>query len=172
MNVLSANPMPWYRVPLVWLLIALPLAAVAGGFATLWLAVKSDDGLVVDDYYRRGQEINLDLKRDRAAAARGLTAQMRFDSARREARIELNLPVEQLPVQLHVQLRHATRSGHDRQMLLARAPDGSYRAGLLDLGFGRYHVQLAAEDWRLLGSLNVPGDASIEIFPVVRAGTR
>jgi hypothetical protein len=156
---------------MVWLLIALPLAAVVAGFATLWLAVKSDDGLVVDDYYRRGQEINLDLKRDRAAAARGLKAQMLFDSARREARIELNLPVKQLPAQLEMQLLHATRPGHDRQMLLGRAPDGSYRTALLGLSPGRYYVQLAAEDWRLLGSLNVPGDARIEILPVVRAQT-
>ena len=168
----AAQPTSWYRVPLMWLVVALPLVAVVAGFTTLWLALKSDDGLVVDEYYRRGQEINLDLKRDRAAAARGLKARMQLDRARREVSIELNLAVKQLPAQLEVQLLHATRQGSDRRMSVARTPDGSYRTALLGLNPGRYDVQLAAEDWRLLGSLNVPSDASIEILPVVHSEPR
>ena len=52
---------PWFREPWVWLLIALPASAVLGGMVTIWIAVDSDDGLVVDDYYKRGLEINKKL---------------------------------------------------------------------------------------------------------------
>jgi len=80
----------WYRVPAVWLLIALPLTAVAAGFFLLGAAIQSDDGLVVDDYYRRGKEINLDLARDRAAAVHDVKAAVQLDAARGEVRIDLS----------------------------------------------------------------------------------
>ena len=53
---------PWYREPWVWLMIALPASAVVGGIITIYLAVSTSDGLVVDDYYKRGKAINLDLR--------------------------------------------------------------------------------------------------------------
>lgn len=162
----------WYRVPMVWLLVAFPLWAVIGGFTMLWLASATDDGLVVDDYYRRGQEINLELKRDRAAAARGLSARVHIDYARREARVELRRAGRSPPDPLQVQLLHATRQGYDREFVLTPGADGSYHTALLGLAPGHYHVQLAAEDWRLLGSLHLPGDERIEILSHPGAAAR
>ena len=164
MNVTPHESVAWYRVPIVWLLIALPLVAVVGGFTTLWLAVRSDDGLVVDDYYRRGIEINRTLDRDRAAAARGITAEVRLDGERREARIALEQA--QHPARLQVQLLHATRKGYDRQLTADRHADGSYRVPLTGLVPGQYYVVLAAEDWRLVGSLRIPGDTRLHLVPV------
>ena len=72
----------WYREPLVWLLISFPLTAVIAGFFTLYLAIISKDGLVVDDYYQRGKEINMSLARDRAAARHGLHASVTLDATK------------------------------------------------------------------------------------------
>lgn len=163
---------PWYRVPIVWLLIAVPLSAVAGGFTTLWLALRSNDGLVVDDYYRRGMEINRDLDRDRAAAARGVKARVQLDDARREMRIDLNLPAPQRPQQLRVQLLHATRQGYDRRFMAAPGGDGAYRVPLTGLAPGHYYVQLAAGDWRLVGSLRFPNEAQADIVPLAGLAAR
>lgn len=166
------DPNVWYRVPMVWLLIALPLSAVAGGFTTLWLALRSNDGLVVDDYYRRGLEINRDLDRDRAAAVRGITATVHIDDARRFARIELNIPNARLHTPLRVQLLHATRQGFDRHFSVMRAADGAYHVPLKGLAPGHYYVQLAAGDWRLLGSLRMPRDVSVKLAPVAGLAAR
>ena len=166
MNAARPASVAWYRVPFVWLLIALPLAAVLGGFTTLWLALRSDDGLVVDDYYRRGIEINRTLDRDRAAATRGVSAEIRLDDARREARISLTLPKPHLPALLQVQLLHATRQGHDRQVTTALDAKGDYRVSLLGLVPGHYYIELAADDWRLVGSLHFPDDAQLRVVPV------
>ncbi len=78
-TTMSKQSRPWYRQPLVWMIIAIPLSAVIAGIYTFRLAVISDDGLVVDDYYRKGKEINLDLSRDKAALAHGLNADIRID---------------------------------------------------------------------------------------------
>ena len=61
---------PWYREPWPWLLMAGPAAVVVAGFATLWLAVSSNDGLVADDYYKQGLAINQTLQRE--ALTRGM----------------------------------------------------------------------------------------------------
>ncbi len=65
---------PWYRQRWPWLLMLPPLAAVIGGIVTIVLAVRSDDGMVAADYYKRGLAINAELSRSRRAAELGLSA--------------------------------------------------------------------------------------------------
>ncbi|MBI3900150.1 MAG: FixH family protein [Gammaproteobacteria bacterium] len=166
MNSNIVAQVPWYSVPMVWLLIALPAAAVAAGFTMLWFAIATDDGVVADDYYRRGKEINLVLSRDHAAAAKNLKASLQLDAAQRELLIKLE-PATIQPPQLEVLFLHATREGNDRRLLLSRADDGRYRGQILVLAPGRYNIQLAANDWRLIGSLRAPGDARIDVLPAV-----
>jgi uncharacterized protein len=52
---------PWWKFPLVWMVIAGPAIVVVAGFATLWLAIRTPDPVVAEDYYRRGVEINKTL---------------------------------------------------------------------------------------------------------------
>jgi hypothetical protein len=88
---------PWYRYPWVWLMIAFPLAAVIGGIVTIYLAVTTSDGLVVDDYYRHGKTINRVLARDRAAAEHGLEARIALDAANNRVTVQLGLPASNNP---------------------------------------------------------------------------
>lgn len=63
----SAAPLPdapWWRHGLVWMLIAGPAAVVVAGFATLWLALRTPDPVLAEDYYRRGLDINRTLQSD------------------------------------------------------------------------------------------------------------
>ena len=121
MKVEAQGP-PWYREPLVWLLILFPATAVVSGFATLWLAIGSDDGLVEDDYYRRGKEINRVLSRDRAAQRYGLESTLALDSARDELRMDLAASgLKTLPARVELRFLHATRAGLDRIVSLERA---------------------------------------------------
>ncbi|OGI43464.1 MAG: hypothetical protein A2150_03395 [Candidatus Muproteobacteria bacterium RBG_16_64_11] len=159
----------WYREPLVWMVILIPLTAVAMGVLILVLAIRSDDGLVVDDYYRQGKQINRVLARDRAAAARGLAGEVEFDSARGELRVRLAAGERPAPPEnVEFQLLHATRAGFDKVMVLARAADGAYRAPLPALAPGRWNLQLSAQDWRLVGSLNVPAERRAAVLPAIQ----
>lgn len=40
---------PWWKFPLVWMIIAGPAAVVVAGFVTLWLAVSMPDPVVAQD---------------------------------------------------------------------------------------------------------------------------
>lgn len=161
-----ATPRAWYREPLVWLLISFPLTAVIAGFFTLYLAIISKDGLVVDDYYQRGKEINMSLARDRAAARHGLRASVTLDASKQEVVVQLSASkARTLPTELNVRWLHATRDGFDRTQLLARSADGSYRSAFPELAPGHWYVQIESEDWRLQGSLRIPGDKRLDLKP-------
>ncbi|WP_178055063.1 FixH family protein [Methylophilus methylotrophus] len=50
----------WYQNPFVWLIIGGPLLVVVASFITLYLAITHPDP-AIDDYYRKGIEINKTL---------------------------------------------------------------------------------------------------------------
>lgn len=156
----------WYREPLVWLIITFPLTAVIAGFFTLYLAIISKDGLVVDDYYQKGKEINMSLARDRAAARHGLHADVHLDAAKQAVVVRLGAASGRpLPDRLELRWLHATRAGFDRKQMLMRSPDGRYRGAFPELAPGHWYVQIEAQDWRLQGSLRVPAEARLDLKP-------
>lgn len=61
---------PWYRNPFVWMIIGGPSIVIFASFITLYLALSHPDP-TIDDYYRKGIEINktLDAQRDGMAPA-------------------------------------------------------------------------------------------------------
>lgn len=61
---------PWWKFGHVWLIVAGPLAVVMASFFTLYLALSRPDP-VIEDYYRKGIEINktIDAQRDGMAPA-------------------------------------------------------------------------------------------------------
>lgn len=157
---------PWYRFPFMWLVIALPLISVVLGVTLLTLAIRSDDGLVADDYYRRGKEINLVLGRDRAAAALGLSADVEIDAGTGLVRAKLRSTRDApMPAQLEIKFMHATRAGFDQTLAMARTPAGFYQAGARTLAPGRWDVELATADWRLVGELMAPASTRTELRP-------
>jgi hypothetical protein len=162
----EAKAAPWYRFSFMWLVVALPLVSVVLGIGLLVVAIRTDDGLVADDYYRRGKEINLVLARDRAAAALGLSADLEIDAVTGLVRARLrSTRGAEMPAQIELKFMHATRAGFDQTLALARTPAGFYQAGAGALAPGRWDVELAAADWRLVGELRAPAGTRAELRP-------
>lgn len=63
----------WWRNGYVWLVMAGPLAVVVASFITLYLALKTPDP-AIEDYYRKGIEINKTLNSERDGLAPALQA--------------------------------------------------------------------------------------------------
>ena len=165
----SVDTLPWYRQPLVWMLIAIPASSVVVGMALLWLAAASYDGLVVDDYYKRGLEINRDLERDRSAERLGLSAKVVLDaqSGGVQARILSDDTGALLPDRVILRLLHPTRSGMDQRIDLQLQGKGIYRGTSERLEAGRWHLQLETEQWRIVGRLPVPGTGLSDLSPAI-----
>ena len=152
---LTAAPprtLPWHRQRWPWLLMLGPAIVVVAGFVTLWLAIRSDDGLVADDYYKKGLAINRIIERADRAAALGITATVNVDASGR-ARVSLaaeSQAPEAAPSALRLAVLHPTRAGHDLRTVVVRGPDGDY-VGQLDapLPPGHWRVVVETDAWRL-----------------------
>jgi uncharacterized protein len=156
---------PWYVQPWVWLLIALPATAVVGSMASLYLAVTTSDGLVVDDYYTRGKAINRDLARDRAAQAHRLEARFDIDLAGNRVSLSLKSQDYVPPREMKLSILHPTQPHHDQQVMLEQVGEGQYTAGIGELGRGKWYVQLEADDWRLSGRMQMPLTGPVVLSP-------
>lgn len=148
----SSSPQrPWFREPWVWLIIALPASAVLGGIVTIWLAVVSDDGLVDDDYYKHGLEINKKLDRDKAAIKYGLVANLKISEGQNSIQISFDANDKFVaPSSIKISFLHPTMKGHDQIMILQTDGKGIYASALPSLISSRWYLQIEADDWRLL----------------------
>lgn len=143
---------PWYRHGWPWGLMAAPAAAIAMGAVMVVLALGSDDGLVVDDYYKRGLAINQVLARESRAAELGLAANLAFSPDRTRVRLVLaGAPPGAAAVTLR--LVHPTRKGLDQAVVLERAGSNTLEGTLAPPADGRWHLVLedGAGEWRLAG---------------------
>jgi len=152
----SAPPaVPWYRQLWPWLLISLPASAVVAGFITLWLATTTNNALVVDDYYKEGKAINLQLARDRVASDMGLSGTLRR-APDGSALLELaSAGGSPLPDAIVLRLVHATRAEQDLKMSLQAVRAGVYAATgttLPQAGRWNVHVEDPGSSWRLVAS--------------------
>jgi hypothetical protein len=156
---------PWYREPWPWLLMAGPALVVVASIFTLWLAIRSDDGLVVDDYYKQGLAVNQTLTRDRTALARGYKAELAWDAASGRVRITLSGP-EALPPALQLRIVHPTQAGLDQRVRLIAVGAGAYEAAIDAPRAGRWLVTLEDEEraWRLTGEWRVPQQPVLQLI--------
>lgn len=144
---------PWYRQRWPWLLMLGPAIVVVAGIATLVIAVRSDDGLVADDYYKRGLAINQTLERSDRGTALGLAAWVDLDA---DGNVALKLAAtssdpDALPSTLRLRLAHPTRAGEDRATVLVAAGEGRYAGRIAPVAGGRWRVIVETDRWRLPG---------------------
>lgn len=142
------------------LLAAGPLAVVAASLCTAWIAFKSDDGLVAEDYYKRGLLINQKLKQSASvgAAELGATVWVAVDGQVR-ARLEgSSASTSRAPSTLRLKLEQPARAGQKRIVSLTRDAGGNYVGALGAQPPGRWIVGLESDAWRLpttiVGSLS------------------
>ena len=111
MNDLDSGP--WYRQPWPWILAAGPAIVVVAAFYTAWLAVKSNDGLVTDDYYKKGLSANQTIARSEQATRMGLVAGVRIAGDTLSVRLQASEKGFLMPSTLALTISHPTRAGLD-----------------------------------------------------------
>lgn len=150
---------PWYKQFWPWFLITFPAIAVIAGIATIILAVKSDDGLVKDDYYKAGLAINQTLELKQNAQHLNLVAEVNWDKLTQTITLKLTGKISAKPSRLTMQLAHSTRANHDQNITLFLAPDKkSYTGRLNTIKEGSWIAILEPEEknWRINGRVTLP----------------
>jgi hypothetical protein len=141
-----------------------PALAVVAGVITLVIAVRTFDGMVVDDYYKEGRAIVQAIERTDHARELGLKASVRIADER--LRLELSATdAVSLPETVLLTIAHPTRDGHD-QVLRLSGPGGIFEAAIAPLSAGRWLFQIEDADgrsWKLNGAARLPAEAAFAI---------
>lgn len=168
MSELAAAPSPlarpWYREPMLWLVMTIPAVTVVGGLATVVLAHRHSDDVVADEYRKEGLAVNRDPARDRAAAELGVSASVSLRGELLSVHLERGRAGD--PGQLVVVLSHATRAEHDRLVPLRATPGGDYAGTVPPLARGHWYLEVSPPDrrWRLAGEFT-DAPAALELRP-------
>jgi uncharacterized protein len=164
MNTSAKDTQPWYREPWPWLLMLGPFVVVLAGFYTAWLAVSSSDGLVTDDYYKKGLKVDQTIARSERAKVLGLAAAVRLTSDTLSLRLTATDKEFVAPERLLVMVSHPTRAGLDQTKVLSR--DGAVFAASFRLpasGHWLVSIEDEAKTWRLLGNVVLPAAGEVMI---------
>lgn len=152
MNLPRHDIRPWYREPWPWLLMSGPAIVVVAGCFTAWLAVRTNDGLVAEDYYKQGLAVNQVLERERRAVDMGVKADVLQSG--NQLRVLLHVAgAASMPARMTFTVMHPTQAGKDQAVALAPDGQGFFSGVLARPVEGHWKVTLedAAGLWRLDG---------------------
>lgn len=139
---------PWYKQFWPWVLIGIPAGTVVACAFTIYLAIVSADGVVVDDYYKEGKAINHSKARDERATEMDLSAHLvRGDNG--SIRTLFNQPIQEKSLIIH--FAHATQDDRDLTVALIGNSERAFDAVIQPLPPGKWYVQITPSegDWRL-----------------------
>jgi len=166
LNISSHEKRPWWREPMVWLVIGLPLSAVIAGLTTVYIAYQNADTLVKEGYLKQGFTVVDTLAADEMAANLGLSATVRIRAESLELRLA-STATPPLPTELSLTLAHPTEVNLDVVVPMFQNSDGTYLAKAPELLDVKRTVLLEPADrsWRLRGYWAPPYVDTLELKP-------
>lgn len=144
----------WYKEPYMFLVIGIPLTAVAVGMVMLYNALNGQDSLISDSYYKDGR-IYIQNK-TAINQAKSMLIGAVLEPQDSGLSITISGTFDQAPNILKAQFIHPTLQTLDQDVLLQKYPDGSYKgAAEADLD-GRWRLWLSSPEqgWMLQESIN------------------
>ena len=152
---------PWFREPWPWLLMSGPAIVVVAGIVTAVLAVRTHDGLVVDDYYKQGMNVNRDISRDLNAKTANIQADAVVDADAQRVVLSVQHIAAKTET-LNLIFARATVSGKDRHVTLQRSGPDTFVGALMPLEAGKWYATLDDDShrWRLVSSMNIRDSAA------------
>jgi len=139
---------PWYKQFWPWVLIFLPLCAVVASVSTLFIAIDNKPDMVVEDYYKKGKAINVDLSRLDNAYRLALKFTLAVDNNNIKL---IQTYGETQSAALRLKFIHRTLKVNDFDLLLTASANGEYSYDLPKPLVGKWTIQLESFDayWRI-----------------------
>jgi|TARA_B110000503_G_C7159851_1_gene419128 hypothetical protein len=159
---------PWYKQFWLWFIVTPLLVVFALGFSMLYLAIKTNDGVVVDNYYKDGKGIFVRKDEDALARAQNLRADLLW--ADDKLMVSLTGDLTPLPEALRLLFIFPTAQAGDVSVLLQHQGLGQYQGRLAEPVIGNRQLQIQpvgeSVNWRLHGSGMIPpASASMILLP-------
>ncbi len=156
---------PWYKQFWPWFLISLPVISIVACAGLIYIAVNKGPDMVVDDYYKKGKAINLELSKYDKAKALYLHGELKIIGDRVSFRFTKG-DYKNTP-SLKLSFYHRTIKALDRSLMLTANASGEYTALTEDLAKGSYTVFIEPFDglWKLKENIALPNEQAIAVSP-------
>ena len=153
---------PWYKQLWPWILIAIPVITALKAVHTIIIMQQHSPDLVVDDYYKAGKAINMQLAKYREAALRNLDAHVLVAGNRAVVRFAENTVLEG---SVHLDFYHPTIAERDFALDAERSGELLYVATLPITPSGKWQLVVsdASKEWKLRTTLQLPATAEIKL---------
>ena len=153
---------PWYKQLWPWILIAIPVATALKAVHTVYIMQQHTPDLVVDDYYKEGRAINMQLAKYREAALRNLQATILIAGDKAIVRFAENAVLEG---EVHLDFYHPTLAARDFALDAERSGELLYVANLPLSPTGKWQLVVsdASKEWKLRAELNLPVATEIKL---------
>jgi len=155
----KAEISPWHKQFWPWFIMFFPALAVVAGIATIIIAVKTDDGLVEENYYKAGLAINQTIDDETKAKTLGLSAKINIIAETNQLLLKLSSNENIEAKRLQLKLIHPTIKNRDISIPLLLQNNSQYIGFLNSLPEkGRWYVTLTPENkqWRISSELHIP----------------
>lgn len=159
------NGKQWYAQRWPWLLMLGPFLVVIAASYSGWIAFTRQDALVIDDYYKQGNAINQDLRRDRSATNLEMATTMYYDPNKGVLYGNLTSTGLAMAVKIRILLAHSTQPEKDITLETTTDQQGNFSANLPVLDQARWQVTVesAQRDWRLMSEWKWPQQRALEL---------
>lgn len=155
----------WYKQFWPWFLITIPLVSIILSATMLKLALTTENSLVIDDYYKEGKGINLQLDRIEKAKAKNISTELLSSGNSISITFLSGKPSSGEALKLY--FNHATLASKDFNILLSQDANGIYRTQLSQPLAGKWYVTLTPlnEEWKVSQPLSFPRSNAILLEP-------
>ncbi len=145
----SEETTPFYKEPMVLLLVVPPVAAIIWGMVMLTLAFNGKDSLVSDSYYKEGVSYTENEVLVKNARAAKVSSEVIFSDDGVELILNGDFDVE--PHSLQLKLIHPTLEDRDVVVFMQRIGPRQYAGVLEEYLTDRRHIWLASleQQWRI-----------------------
>ncbi len=156
---------PWYKQFWPWFLISLPLLTIIACFTFVVISLDSAPSMVVDDYYKKGKAINLELTKFNKAKALYLHGDLTIshDTIKFKFTKGDNKNVSALKISFY----HKTLKENDFSTILTKNGIGEFTAIHSHVLLNRYTVFIEPMNgtWKLKESIKLPYNNAFKISP-------
>lgn len=161
----SDTPKIWYKQFWPWFLIVVPLSSMVLSFTMMNLAFNTEDSMVIDDYYKEGRGINLQIQKLQQAKVLNIATktQVLADSVE----VTFISGAADNGEALTLDFYHSTQKFKDFSVTLLRDANGIYRAPLSSDVSGKWKLSLHPfdENWKIQKVVSLPQTNAFDLNP-------